>query len=138
PGAIGYVELAYASENKLPVAQVQNKAGNWVEPTVAGATAAIEAFDSDLSKDARTPIVDPPASAKDAYPISGLTFLLVPKTAKDAAKGGIVKDFVQFVITKGQDSSEGLQYAKLPSSLVSQDQKLLEEVQGGQHEKLRH
>jgi phosphate transport system substrate-binding protein len=76
--------------------------------------------------------VDPPASSKDAYPISGLTFLLVPKQGKDQAKQQIVKDFVQFIITQGQNSAEGLQYAKLPQSLADQDQKLLGEIGGGQ------
>jgi len=93
PGAIGYVELSYAIENKLPVAQIKNQAGSWVEPSPAGTTAAIEAFQSELAKDVRTPIVDPPASAKDAYPISGLTFLLVPKQGKDPAKQDMVKQF---------------------------------------------
>jgi phosphate transport system substrate-binding protein len=131
-GAIGYVELSYASENHLPVAEIQNEAGNWVEPSPSSATAAIGAFQAELEKDVRAPVVDPPASAKDAYPIVGLTFLLVPKQPKDAAKGQVVKDFVQFVITQGQNSAEQLEYAKLPSSLAEQDQKLLGELQSGQ------
>ena len=132
PGAIGYVELSYATENKLPVADIKNQAGSWVSPTPAGATAAIDAFRSELEKDVRTPIVDPPAAAKDAYPISGLTFLLVPKQAKDAAKQNIVKDFAQYIITQGQAAAESLQYSKLPDSLAQQDQKLLGEIGGGQ------
>jgi phosphate transport system substrate-binding protein len=131
-GTIGYVELSYASANHLPVAKIQNQAGNWVDPSPAGATAAIESFQAELDKDVRTPVVDPPASAKDAYPIAGLTFLLVPKQPKDPAKGKVVKDFIQFVITQGQNSAEQLEYAKLPSSLAEQDQKLLGELQGGQ------
>jgi phosphate transport system substrate-binding protein len=131
-GSIGYVELSYATENKLPVADIKNQAGSWVSPTPAGATAAIDAFHSELEKDVRTPIVDPPAEAKDAYPISGLTFLLVPKQAKDPAKQNVVKQFVQYIITQGQSSAESLQYSKLPESLAQQDQKLLEEIGGGQ------
>ncbi len=127
-GTIGYVELAYAKENNLPVARIQNRAGNWVEPSAAGATAAIEAFGPELAKDVRTPVVDPPASAKDAYPISGLTFLLVPKQGKSAAREQTVREFVQFIIGQGQSSAEGLAYSKLPESLVSQDQKLLAEI----------
>jgi phosphate transport system substrate-binding protein len=132
PGAIGYVELSYATENKLPVAEIKNAAGEWVAPSPAGATAAIDAFHEELAKDVRIPIVDPPASAKDAYPISGLTFLLVPKQGKDAQKETLVKQFVQFIITQGQSSAEGLEYSKLPQSLAEQDQKLLDEVGGGQ------
>jgi phosphate transport system substrate-binding protein len=132
PGSIGYVELSYATENKLPVADIQNRAGNWISPTPAAATAAIDAFRTELEKDVRTPIVDPPASAKDAYPISGLTFLLIPKQGRDPAKQNIVKQFVQYIITEGQSTAESLQYSRLPESLAQQNQKLLGEIEGGQ------
>jgi phosphate transport system substrate-binding protein len=127
-GAIGYVELTYAKENNLPVAQVRNQAGNWVDASPATTTAAIDAFSDDLAKDVRTPIVDPPASARDAYPICGLTYLLVPKQGKDAKKTEVVKNFVQYIITDGQASAERLAYAKLPATLADQDQKLLAEI----------
>ncbi|MGD0416464.1 MAG: phosphate ABC transporter substrate-binding protein PstS [Terriglobales bacterium] len=130
-GAIGYVELTYAEENHLPVAQVQNLAGKYVSPTAAGTSAAIDAFSGELSKDVRTPIVNAPASAPDAYPISGLTFLLVPKQAKDLNKAGEVKGFVQYIITGGQDPAEQLHYAKIPASLQQIDERLLQQVQGG-------
>lgn len=132
PGAIGYVELSYAKENSLPVASVRNQAGNFVTPSAESTTAAIDASQAELAKDVRTPIVDPPAESKDAYPISGLTFLLVPKQGKDPAKEQSVKNFVQFIITQGQNSAEGLQYAKLPQSLEQQDEKLLGEIGTGQ------
>ena len=131
PGAIGYVEFTYAKDNNLPVALIRNEAGHWEEPSASGTTAAIEGLNDELAKDVRTPIVDPPAS-KDAYPICGLTFLLVPKHGKSPAREQMVKDFVQFIITQGQNSAEGLQYAKLPQSLEEQDQKLLGEIGGGQ------
>jgi phosphate transport system substrate-binding protein len=129
PGTIGYVELTYAKENNLPVAQIRNQAGNWVDPSPAGTTAAMNAYQDELAKDVRTPIVDPPASAKDAYPICGLTYLLIPKDGKDAKKQQTVKDFVQFIITDGQNSAEELQYAKLSPGLTEQDQKLLGDMQ---------
>jgi phosphate transport system substrate-binding protein len=72
--------------------------------------------------------VDPPASAKDAYPIAGLTFLLIPKQGKNPNKTESLKQFVQYVITEGQDQAESLSYAKLPSSLQQQDQTLLAQV----------
>jgi phosphate transport system substrate-binding protein len=131
PGGIGYVELSYAKENNLPVASIRNRAGSWVEPTADGTTAAIEAFSEQLSKDVRSPIVDPPASAKDAYPISGLTFLLVPKEGKDAGKTQLLKTFVQYIITQGQDESTNLAYAKLPAAVQQEDQGLLAQVGGG-------
>jgi len=131
PGAIGYVELTYAEENKLPVAQIQNKAGNFVSPTAEGASAAIDAFSNQLSQDVRKPIVDPPASAANAYPISGLTFLLIPKSQADAKKTSEVKAFVQYVIGDGQSMAQQLHYASLPGSLQDIDKHLLDQVQSG-------
>jgi phosphate transport system substrate-binding protein len=129
PGAIGYVELNYAETNNLPVALVRNKAGEWVKPEAESATAAIDAFGAELKKDSRTPIVDPPASAKEAYPISGLTYLLVPTTGKDANKQTQLKAFIQYVITDGQQYANELHYSKLPASLQQLDQDLLKQVQ---------
>jgi len=129
PGSIGYVELTYAKENNLPVAQIKNRAGNWEDPTAAGTTAAIDAFHDQLSQDPRIPIVDPPASAKDAYPICGLTYLLVPKDGQDGTKRGLLKSFIEYIITDGQQPAEALYYAKLPSTLADEDQKLLGEMQ---------
>jgi len=128
-GAIGYVELTYAKENNLPVALVRNEAGSWTEPNTESTTAAIDAFRDDLSKDVRTPIVDPPASAKEAYPICGLTFLIVPKDGNEATKRQILQSFVQYLIGDGQASAGSLFYAKLPPTLADQDQKLLAAMQ---------
>lgn len=128
PGGIGYVELTYAKENNLPVASVRNRAGSWVEPTASGTTAAINSFADQLAKDPRIPIVDPPASAKDAYPIAGLTFLLVPKQGKDPKKTDTLKQFIAYIVTQGQSEAEALSYAKLPDALQQQDQALLAQV----------
>ena len=87
PGPISYVELTYATQNKLPVAAIKNQAGKYVLPSTAGTTAAIDAFKDQLAKDARIPIANPPASAPDAYPISTLTFLIIPKDGKDWTSG---------------------------------------------------
>ncbi len=125
PGGIGYVELTYAEENHLPTAQVKNAAGEWISPTAEAATAAINAFSDQLAKDARIPIVNPPASAKDAYPISGLTYLLVPKESKNAARGENVRKFIEYVIAQGQNEAAQLHYAKLPQTLIALDQKML-------------
>ena len=133
PGAIGYVELTFALENKLPVVQMENKAGKFVAPTAGGASAAIDAYAAELQKDVRTPIVDPPASATEAYPISGLTFLLVPITPKDMSKGAKTKDFIEYVIGDGQAVTEQLHYSKLPPSLVAIDKALLDKVQPAGH-----
>ena len=128
PGAIGYVELNYATENHLPVAVVENKAGKFVAPSAAGATAAIDAAKDALAQDVRKPIVDPPASAAAAYPISGLTFLIIPKDGADRSKRQELKNFVQYILTDGQQISQGLDYSPLPASLSALDQNLLAQM----------
>ncbi len=120
PGAIGYVELAYAKQNKFSVAHVQNKAGNFVEPTLASTTAAAAGAATALAKDVRTPIVNSPAP--DAYPIAGLTFLLVYQEQKDAAKASALSNFIAWAITEGQEVAEGLDYARLPEPVVKVNQ----------------
>ena len=124
-GTIGYLELNYAKENGISVASIQNQAAEFVSPTPAAAAAAIEAFREALAKDIRNPIVDPPASAKSAYPISGLSFVLMPKERPNEAEQGAVRDFVAYAISTGQDSAEDLSYAKLPDSLREQGRQLL-------------
>jgi phosphate transport system substrate-binding protein len=131
PGSIGYVELTYAMENHLPTAQVQNSAGKYIAPSSASASAAIEAFSQELNSDVRKPIVNPSASAADAYPISGLTFLLIPRDPKDPAKGAQVKQFINYVLTDGQNLADQMNYAKLPTSLQHIDEQLLAQVLAG-------
>lgn len=133
PGTIGYAELGYAKQNNLPVASIQNQAGVFVAPSPASTTAAVQAFSDALAKDLRTPIVNPPASAKDAYPISGLTFLLVRKDASEMGQQKALKSFIAYAIGNGQDAAEGLFYAKLPPSLQQQDQALLGQLTAGGH-----
>jgi phosphate transport system substrate-binding protein len=116
PGAIGYVELAYARQNKFAVAHIRNSSGNFVEPTLASTTAAAEGASAALAKDVRTPIVNSPAPA--AYPISGLTFLLVYQDQKDPVKAKALADFIRWSMAEGQDVAEALDYAKLPAPVV--------------------
>ncbi len=127
-GTLGYLELNYAKENGVPVASIQNQAGHFVQPSPASTAAAISAFNDALAKDVRTPIVDPPASAADAYPISGLTFILIPKDRSDTGEQQAIKDFVAFAISTGQSSAEELSYAKLPDSVQKQGQDLLSQL----------
>lgn len=128
PGAIGYVELSYAQQNNLPTALIENAAGKFVAPTADGTTADIAAFTSELNQDPRQPIVNPPASAPDAYPISGLTFLLVPKDGTDAAKRAALKEFIQYIITDGQATAGSLNYAPLPDGVKQYDQQQLQQL----------
>jgi len=125
-GAIGYVELAYAIENQLPVALLQNKAGRFLPPTPEGITAAIAANAKALARDVRTPVVN--SAAPDAYPIGGFTFLLVTKTGGNAANRVALKQYITWAITSGQSFSSGLHYATLPPSVVALDKRLPGEV----------
>lgn len=129
PGAIGYLELSYATKAGVPVASIQNRAGEYVAPSPAAASIAVNASIDVLSKDFRTPIVDPPASAKGAYPITGLSFLLIRKDNKvNAGDQAALKGYVSYALTTGQNVSEELSYAKLPPPIQQQAQKLLSEL----------
>jgi phosphate transport system substrate-binding protein len=120
PGAIGYVELAYAKQNNFAVAHVKNAAGNFIEPTLTSTTAAANGAAAALAKDVRTPIVNSPDP--NAYPIAGLTFLLVYKEQQDQAKGKAIADFISWSMTEGQEVAEGLSYARLPEAVVKVNQ----------------
>jgi phosphate transport system substrate-binding protein len=116
PGAIGYVELAYAEQNKLPVALLKNRSGNFVAPSLASTTAAVQSSLAMLEKDVRSPIAN--AAAPEAYPIAGMTFLLVYQDQKDAAKAKALVDFINWAMHDGQAVVEDLNYAKLPESVI--------------------
>ena len=128
-GTIGYAELNYAAEAHLPVASIQNRAGAFVAPSAASTTSAVQAFEQELNHDVRSSIVDPPASAKEAYPISGLSFFLITKDGSDAVERQAIRDFTQYIITDGQNLSEGLDYARLPKSVQDHAITLLGEMQ---------
>src|SRR5882762_7273212 len=115
-GAIGYIELAYAKQNHLPVAHIRNKSGKFVEPTLESTTAAAEGASPLLAKDVRTPIVN--SSAPDAYPICGLTFLLVYQDQKDPGKAHALAGFIDWGIHDGQSVAPSLDYAPLPDAVV--------------------
>lgn len=128
PGAIAYVELTYAQQNKLPTAAIKNRADKYVLPSLKSTTAAIEGFATELNKDPRAPIVNPPASAADAYPISTLTFLIIPKDGTDAGKRSALKAFATYIIHLGQAEAEALNYAPLPDSVRQYDTHVLDQM----------
>jgi phosphate transport system substrate-binding protein len=119
PGAIGYVELAYARQNKLPTAAVRNAAGKFIEPSIDAVTAAAAGVASTLPRntDYRISIVNAPG--EQAYPISSFTWLLVYKTMPDAAKGKKLLDFLHWALHDGEQLAPSLDYAPLPSVLVT-------------------
>jgi phosphate transport system substrate-binding protein len=115
PGAIGYVELAYAHQNNLPSAQIKNSAGNFVAPSLESVAEALAT--AKIPDDFRFSMVNPPG--ENAYPISGATWLLVYQQQKDAAKGKKLVEFLEWAMTKGEAMASALDYAPLPPAVQS-------------------
>jgi len=113
PGAIGYIELAYAMQNKLPYADMKNSSGNYVTPSIGSVTAALAT--ATIPDDFRFSMVNPPGP--DAYPISGTTWLLVYAQQKDAAKGKKLVEFLRWAFTDGEKMAADLLYAPLPANV---------------------
>jgi len=129
PGAIGYVEVAYAIQNKLPYAMLKNADGKFVEPTLAAITeaAAGAAKKMGASTDYRVSIVNAPG--KNAYPISSFTWLLVYQHQTDGAKSKKLTDFMRWAFTQGEKSAAALNYAPLPKNIASDLVKRLNTIQ---------
>ena len=127
-GAVGYVELAYAMQNRMPAALIQNASGNFVAPTIESITAAAAGVADTLSEtsDFRISIVNAPGA--DAYPISSFTWILLYQRQTDPVKGRKLVDFLRWAITDGQQYAEPLHYAPLPPKLVTSVQKRLDSV----------
>ena len=125
-GSIGYVELAYAEQNKLPYSSLKNKAGNFVMPTFDAVSAAAAGFIKNMPADLRVEITD--ADGKDSWPISGFTWLLIYKNMKDKNKAGEIVKFLKWAVTDGEKYAKDLYYAPLPSEVVKLDQKKIEQI----------
>jgi len=115
PNSIGYVELAYAIENDLPWASLQNKSGNYIEPSLEATSMAAEGVT--LPDDMKIMITD--SANPDAYPIAGFTWILVYKNQEDEATGRALAKLLWWGIHEGQSYSEALQYAPLPADAVT-------------------
>jgi len=123
PGGLGYIELAYAEQNKISYAFVQNQAGQFIEPTLASITAASNALGDKMPEDMGQLLVNAPG--KDSYPIAGYTFLLIYKNMTDCAKAQKLVEFVQWALTKGDQSATSLLYAPVGASV---EQKVLQRL----------
>jgi phosphate transport system substrate-binding protein len=126
PGSIGYTELAYALETKQPVASIQNQAGQFVEPSLEGITAAAAGFADKMPADMRTFIVNAPGAG--SYPISGFTFLLVYRDQQDPAKGKALAEFLWWAVHDGQQFGPPLHYATLPAPVVTRIEQELRSI----------
>jgi phosphate transport system substrate-binding protein len=111
-GSIGYVEYDYATRNKLKSAQLQNKTGQFVAPSLASANAALSTVN--FPDNYRVFIGDP----GQGYPIVGLTWMMVYKNYGNAAKADAVKKWINWVLKDGQQFNDDLNYTKIPSSVV--------------------
>jgi phosphate transport system substrate-binding protein len=116
PNTIGYVELAYAMQNKLPAALVKNQSGSFVEPSIDSVTAAAASFAASTPEDLRVSITNAPGA--QVYAISSYTYILVYKDQKDAAKGKALVDFIWWGIHDGQNFAKDLHYAPLPADIA--------------------
>jgi phosphate transport system substrate-binding protein len=124
PGAIGYVELIYAVQNKMPYADIKNSAGEFVKPTLDSVTAALAT--ANIPDDFRFSMTNAPG--KDAYPIAGATWLLVYQQQKDATKGKKLVEFLKWALTKGEAMAKDLDYASLPESIQQRVLKRIDEI----------
>src|SRR5207247_6996177 len=121
PGTVGYVELAYAKQNKLPYADVKNAAGKYITPGIESITEALAT--AKIPDDFRFSMVNPPG--EKSYPIAGATWLLVYEQQKDPAKGKKIVEFLNWAITKGEGMAATLDYAPLPEKV---QKRILERV----------
>ncbi len=116
--SIGYVELAYALQNKMSYASVKNRAGNFVEPSLETFQAAAASADWSTAKDFHLVITDAPGA--NSWPIAASSFVLMYKQAKDAARSKTALDFFKWALEKGQKQALALDYVALPDPLVKQ------------------
>lgn len=126
PGALGYVELAYAKTNKLPVASVRNQAGRFVEPSIESTTAAAAGAAKGMPPDFRVSLTNPPGDA--AYPIASFTWLLVYRDQPDAVKGQALVRLLWWATHEGQRHASDLLYAPLPAEVVTQVEGKLRQI----------
>jgi phosphate transport system substrate-binding protein len=129
PNTIGYVELAYAAKNNLPVGLIKNKAGEFAQPTLEAVTAAAAESLSVTPEDLRVSITDP--AGKGTYPISSYTYILVYKEQKDAAKGKALVDFLWWGIHDGEQYAKDLLYAPLPAEIVKRAETKINSISSG-------
>jgi phosphate transport system substrate-binding protein len=126
PGAIGYVELIYALQNKIPYGSVQNQAGEFLRASTETVSNAAASAAKNMPKDFRVSITNAPG--KDVYPISSFTWLLVQTSPKERVRAQILSDFIRWALTDGQRYCEGLGYAPLPKEVVALEMEALKRI----------
>ena len=128
PSSIGYVELVYARQSGLAMAQLRNHAGKMVAPTVEALDRAARSAAPPANDDARVVLLD--AEDEGAYPIAALSFVVVPRDAADRAKAQALAKFLWWAVHDGQSFARGLDYAQLPPPLVARAERAIGELRG--------
>ncbi len=124
-GAIGYIELIYAVQNNISYGSVKNSSGTFIKASLDSVTAAAGSVKT-MPADFRVSITNAPG--KDAYPISSFTWLLIPSPSKDAAKGKIINDFLNWMVDNGQKMTAELTYAPLPEGVAAKVKDTIKQV----------
>jgi len=126
PYAIGYVELIYAAQNKIPYGLVQNSAGKFVKASLESVTAAAAGAAKEMPADFRVSITNAPG--EPAYPIASFTWLLIPEKIDDPKKGKAITEFLRWMLTDGQKFAPPLLYAPLPKAVVAMEEKAIGQI----------
>ena len=126
PGAIGYVELIYALQNKIAFGSVENASGKFLKASLETVTAAAAAAAKSMPADFRVSITN--AAGADAYPISSFTWMLLYQDAPDKAQGKTMVEFMKWALGDGQQYCKDLGYAPLPKNVVDMELKSLEMI----------
>jgi phosphate transport system substrate-binding protein len=116
--SIGYVELAYALQNKMAYTQVKNRDGHFIEPSLASFQAAAASAEWSKAKDFYLVITDAPGAK--SWPIAASVFVLMYKEPKDPAGSKAALDFFKWALEHGQAQAKSLDYVPLPDNLVKQ------------------
>jgi phosphate transport system substrate-binding protein len=126
PGAIGYVELIYALQNKIAYGSVQNSSGEFVKASVPAVTAAAAAAAKAMPKDFRVSITNAPGQG--VYPVSSFTWLLLYENPKDKAQAKLFVEFLKWALTDGQKFASDLGYAPLPEEVVKLEMAVIPQI----------
>lgn len=129
PNSIGYIEIAFAKANNMPMALIKNKVGNFVEPTIENVSAAAAGSVGSMSDDMRVKITN--TDGANSYPISSYTYILVHKDQKDAVKGKALVDFLWWAVHDGGKFTRDLHYAPLPDEVVKKVEAKINSITGG-------
>ena len=122
-GGIAYIAVSYLIANNLPAVAIKNGAGNYVVPNLSAIAAAASGIGIPANR--QLTIVDPGRGKKKAYPISTFTYAFVPT---NAPQGALIRSFIGYAITQGQDFGPSLDFSPLPQAVVNADEAALNSI----------